>query len=128
MSDARMNNMEMDIREIRAKQSDMQEDITLIREKIFNGFSHAIEESHQNTKDIRVALEDLSGVVADMKHHVYKSPEQRLADCPYRKEVETEYEKKLKLYFIVAGLLISLVVGLPAWITFFHKYFEVIGG
>ena len=44
----------MDIRELRDGQKDMQEDITLIREKIFNGFSHAI---HENSKEIRSAVE-----------------------------------------------------------------------
>ena len=117
-SDKRMDSMEKDIRELRDGQKDMQEDITLIREKIFNGFSHAITESHENSKEIRSAVEKLNNAVTDMHAIVYRTPEEILATCPFKKEVQLNYEKKLTGRMIIIGLVITLLVGLPAWIEF----------
>lgn len=117
--DKRMDSMEEDIRELRAGQQKMQEGIAEIREKIFNGFSHAIAESHENTKEIKAAVATLNKAVTDMHSIVYRSPEEVLANCPFKKEMKTEYEKKVTLRMVVIGVIITALVGLPAWIEFF---------
>jgi hypothetical protein len=63
----------------------------------------------------------LTDSVHDMKTHVYQTPEQRLSNCPLKKEMLNNYEKKLKLYLAFGGLFITFIVGIPAWIVLFIR-------
>lgn len=115
-NDKRIDSMEIDLRDIREKQTEMQCDITQIREKIFNGFSHAISESHVNTKEIKQTLRGLEDTVKEMSSIVYQTPEQRLANCPLKKELIDSYEKRMNKLLVIGGGMIALLSGIPAWI------------
>lgn len=119
--DLRMNNMENDLQELKENQKEMSKSIGEIREKIFNGFSHSITESYRNTNELKKAMTELSASVNEMKVYVYQTPEQRLANCPLKKEMLTNYEKSLKMYLAWGAIFIAFVAGLPSWIKLFME-------
>ena len=120
-TDLRMNKLEEDLKELKVDQKIMASSVAEIREKIFNGFSHTINETHKSTDELKKSMTILTESVHDMKVHVYQTPEQRLAGCPLKKEMLHNYEKKLKLYLALGGLFITVLVGIPAWIALFLK-------
>ena len=122
MADARMDSMEKDIREIRSDQKELQKGVGEIREKIFNGFSTSIAESHANSIKIKEAVDKLDDTVMEMHQIVFQTDEQRLANCPFKKEMAIMMEKKIKLWlgfgmFFLTALqfkddIISLIKGI----------------
>lgn len=115
-ADLRMDNMEEDLRDLKIAHSVVALSVAEIREKIFNGFSHAIDESHQNTKELKRAVEKLDRAISEIRAAVFKTPEQRLADCPFKKEMIGSYEKKLRVYLTLGAIFVAAAAGLPGWI------------
>lgn len=118
-TDKRMDCMETDLREMRADQKEMQTKISEIREKIFNGFSESIEEAHENSKELKTGMKELKEAVEYLKQEVNKTPEQRLLDCPLKKEMLITVERRVKLYLTIGAIVVSLLAGMPSWIRLF---------
>ena len=108
--------IEEDIKELRAEQKDLQADVSAIREKLFNGFAEMVTETHTATKDIKDQINLLARTVGFLSREVHKDPEELLAACPFKKELSKSFEKRIKIYLGVGGLLIALVASIPSWI------------
>lgn len=108
--------IEEDIKELREEQKDLQADVSAIREKLFNGFSEMVTETHIATKEIKDQINLLARTVGFLSREVHKDPEEILAVCPFKKELSRNLEKRIKIYLGVGGIIIALIASLPSWI------------
>ncbi len=83
---------------------------------LFNGFDKMVKETHLSSVEIKEQINLLAKTIGFLSKEVYKSPDQQLADCPFKKELKQGMEKRLKIYLTVFGLVIALISSIPAWI------------
>jgi uncharacterized protein (UPF0335 family) len=95
MGEERINNLEEDIRELRADFKETSKDVTAIREKIFDGFDKTVTEIHEEVIELR----KLHSAVNEIKQN--NAEDVRLSTCPFRKEVT---KKMMRRFYIVATL------------------------
>jgi len=101
-TDARMNSMEEDIRELRSTQKEMAADVTAIREKIFNGFDKTVRETHEEVKELR----RLQSKVDELRKS--DTVEARLQSCPLRSELTKQLEKRIYLAIAIMSVVITV--------------------
>jgi septal ring factor EnvC (AmiA/AmiB activator) len=101
--DIRINRME-------DKLDEMQKDISLIKQKIFNGFSETIKQQSVDIKEIKKT-------VAEVDRKAHRSDAERLSDCPLKKEMVQKYEKQFLKVVAVITVIVGLIASLPGWIN-----------
>jgi len=101
-TDMRMNIMEKDIRELRAEQKTIAEDVTAIREKIFNGFDKTVTETHNEVVELR-KLHDTVSALSKSDTNEY-----RLVTCPLREDIAKKIERKIYLAIAILSIVITV--------------------
>ena len=108
--------IEEQIKYLYDKQVKTNDVVVEIREKINNGFGDTLKETQEATKEIKDQINLLARTVGFLSKEVHKTPEERLIDCPFKKELHEGMERRIKIYIAVGGLLIAFISSIPSWI------------
>ena len=92
--------MEDRIRRIEEKLDEQGKSIGEIREKVFNGFSTTIEETHKEVRELRRLAEKVDKLHFSLVDH-------RLDTCPFRQELGKQFEKRVYLSIAIATVVIT---------------------
>lgn len=102
----------------RVERDKTNEKINRVQAKLDNGISDTLTKTAKNVEALKEQVALLAKTMGFLSKEVYKteSPDEQLANCPYKKFVEENFSKKVKLYMGLGGLAVALVASLPAWI------------
>lgn len=107
-TDKRMDSLEKDIRELRESFIETHDTVIAINATLNDGMKSAIIKNQQS---ISLIQEDIKEMVAWMSKNesiIAKTPEQRLLDCPFKKELSVSLKKRINWWLVI--LFIILII------------------
>lgn len=124
-TDKRMDNLEKDIRELRADLKETHDVVTSIREKMNNGMTDAIKTNKQNIEEIKNDIKRIAEWMGKTEPVISKTPEQRLSDCPFKRELVGVFKRKVNWWLFIVFFFLLLTNNISAILSFLKVH---IGG